>query len=112
SPACRRPCGSPVSAAYLPHTPPGPGVPGQERDSLAELAPQGWEVVMRVAVTGATGNIGPLTVAALERDGHETVRLSRSLGVDLLTGEGLDRSPPRTWPTSSPRSPWASRGDA
>jgi uncharacterized protein YbjT (DUF2867 family) len=45
---------------------------------------------MRIAVAGATGNIGALTVAALERDGHEVVRISRSLGVDLTTGEGLD----------------------
>jgi uncharacterized protein YbjT (DUF2867 family) len=45
---------------------------------------------MRVAVAGATGNIGTHTVAALERDGHEAVRISRSLGVDLLTGDGLD----------------------
>ncbi|GAA3888237.1 SDR family oxidoreductase [Streptomyces sedi] len=45
---------------------------------------------MRIAVAGATGKIGSLTVAALERDGHEVVRISRSLGVDLSTGEGLD----------------------
>ncbi|WP_412515316.1 NAD(P)H-binding protein [Actinomadura madurae] len=45
---------------------------------------------MRIAVAGATGNIGTLTVAALERDGHEAVRISRSLGVDLTTGDGLD----------------------
>jgi uncharacterized protein YbjT (DUF2867 family) len=45
---------------------------------------------MRIAVAGATGNIGALTVAALERDGHEAVRISRSLGVDLTTGDGLD----------------------
>jgi uncharacterized protein YbjT (DUF2867 family) len=45
---------------------------------------------MRVAVAGATGNIGTLTVNALEREGHEAVRISRSLGVDLATGAGLD----------------------
>ncbi|WP_448320048.1 SDR family oxidoreductase [Streptomyces sp. CO7] len=45
---------------------------------------------MRIAVAGATGNIGALTVAALEEAGHEVVRISRSLGVDLTTGEGLD----------------------
>jgi uncharacterized protein YbjT (DUF2867 family) len=47
---------------------------------------------MRIAVAGATGNIGTLTVAALERDGHEVVRISRSLGVDLSTGDGLDHA--------------------
>ena len=45
---------------------------------------------MRIAVAGATGHIGALTAAALEREGHDTVRISRSLGVDLITGEGLD----------------------
>ncbi|GAA0394867.1 SDR family oxidoreductase [Streptomyces luteireticuli] len=47
---------------------------------------------MRIAVAGATGNMGTLTVAALERDGHDVVRISRSLGVDLTTGEGLDEA--------------------
>ncbi len=45
---------------------------------------------MRIAVAGATGNIGALTVAALEQAGHRVVRISRSLGVDLITGDGLD----------------------
>ncbi|OQO94636.1 NmrA family transcriptional regulator [Saccharomonospora piscinae] len=45
---------------------------------------------MRVAVAGATGNIGSHTAAVLERHGHEVVRISRSLGVDLVSGEGLD----------------------
>jgi uncharacterized protein YbjT (DUF2867 family) len=45
---------------------------------------------MRVAVAGATGNIGARTISALERDGHDVVRISRSLGVDLTTGDGLD----------------------
>ncbi|NYH91081.1 SDR family oxidoreductase [Actinopolymorpha rutila] len=45
---------------------------------------------MRIAVAGATGNIGALTVAALARRGHDVVRISRSLGVDLATAGGLD----------------------
>jgi uncharacterized protein YbjT (DUF2867 family) len=45
---------------------------------------------MRIAVAGATGNIGARTVSALERDGHEAIRISRSLAVDLTTGDGLD----------------------
>jgi len=44
---------------------------------------------MRIAVAGATGNIGALTVAALERAGHEVVGISRKQGVDVVTGEGL-----------------------
>ena len=45
---------------------------------------------MRIAVAGATGNIGARTVSFLEREGHEVIRISRSVGVDLLTGQGLD----------------------
>ena len=45
---------------------------------------------MRIAIVGATGNIGARTASALERHGHDVVRISRSLGVDLLTGNGLD----------------------
>ncbi|NIH86648.1 SDR family oxidoreductase [Amycolatopsis granulosa] len=47
---------------------------------------------MRIAVAGATGNIGHRTAAALERNGHEVVRMSRALGVDLATGAGLDEA--------------------
>jgi uncharacterized protein YbjT (DUF2867 family) len=43
----------------------------------------------RIAVAGATGNIGARVVTVLEKAGHEVVRISRSQGVDLLTGEGL-----------------------
>jgi uncharacterized protein YbjT (DUF2867 family) len=45
---------------------------------------------MRIAVAGATGNIGARVVAALEQSGHEVVSISRSGGVDLSTGDGLD----------------------
>jgi uncharacterized protein YbjT (DUF2867 family) len=44
---------------------------------------------MRIAVAGATGNIGRLTVAVLDRAGHQTVPLSRSTGVDAYKGDGL-----------------------
>ena len=47
---------------------------------------------MKIAVAGATGNIGALTVQLLERLGHDLVRLSRSLGTDLTTGQGLGRA--------------------
>src|SRR5215475_1506032 len=45
---------------------------------------------MRIAVAGATGNIGTRTAAALERAGHEVAGISRSLGVDLISGGVLD----------------------
>jgi uncharacterized protein YbjT (DUF2867 family) len=44
---------------------------------------------MRIAVAGATGRIGQLTIAALERDGHQIVPVSRGAGVDAYTGSGL-----------------------
>jgi uncharacterized protein YbjT (DUF2867 family) len=44
---------------------------------------------MRIAVAGGTGRIGRLTIAALDRAGHQTVPLSRGAGVDAYTGAGL-----------------------
>ena len=40
---------------------------------------------MRIAVAGATGNIGARTVAVLEQAAHDVVRISRSHGIDLLS---------------------------
>ena len=45
---------------------------------------------MRIAVAGAKSNIGARTASFLEREGHEVIRVSRSLGVDLIAGKGLD----------------------
>ncbi|MCZ4603710.1 SDR family oxidoreductase [Streptomyces sp. Lzd4kr] len=45
---------------------------------------------MRIAVAGATGNIGARTVAVLEQAAHDVVRISRSHGIDLISGNGLD----------------------
>ncbi len=42
-----------------------------------------------VAVVGATGRLGGHVVRVLEERGHEVVTLSRSAGVDVVTGEGL-----------------------
>ncbi|GHC88830.1 nucleoside-diphosphate sugar epimerase [Nocardiopsis terrae] len=47
---------------------------------------------MRVAVVGATGRIGALTLAALRGGGHDAVAISRGHGVDVLTGQGLDEA--------------------
>ena len=44
---------------------------------------------MRVAVAGGTGLAGRHVVDSLTRAGHESVVLSRSSGVDLVTGAGL-----------------------
>jgi uncharacterized protein YbjT (DUF2867 family) len=47
---------------------------------------------MRIAVVGATGLVGAPTVGALEHRGHAVVPVSRSTGVDLLTGAGLEKA--------------------
>jgi uncharacterized protein YbjT (DUF2867 family) len=47
---------------------------------------------MRMAVVGATGRIGSLTVATLQRDGHDVVSISRSQGVDIVADTGLDEA--------------------
>jgi uncharacterized protein YbjT (DUF2867 family) len=43
----------------------------------------------KLAVAGATGRVGRHVVDALEADGHEVVPISRSNGVDVVTGDGL-----------------------
>ena len=43
----------------------------------------------KIAVAGATGRLGRHLVDVLEERGHEVVPMSRSLGVDVVTGEGL-----------------------
>lgn len=45
---------------------------------------------MRIAVVGGTGLVGRHTATALRRAGHDAVVLARSLGTDVVTGEGLD----------------------
>src|SRR5919197_1775422 len=43
----------------------------------------------KIAVAGATGRVGRHVVDVLEARGHHVVPISRSVGVDLITGEGL-----------------------
>ena len=43
----------------------------------------------KIAVTGATGRLGRHIVDVLEAKGHDVVSISRSTGVDVITGEGL-----------------------
>lgn len=44
---------------------------------------------MRIAVAGATGLVGEFVVASASDRGHEVVAISKSKGLDLVTGEGL-----------------------
>lgn len=43
----------------------------------------------KIAVTGASGRLGRPTVEILRERGHEVVPISRSDGVDVISGEGL-----------------------
>ena len=45
---------------------------------------------MKIAVAGGTGVVGRHTVEAVRTAGHDAVVLTRSHGVDLVTGQGLD----------------------
>src|SRR3954468_4156324 len=45
-----------------------------------------------IAVVGATGRVGRPLVEILESRGHDVVAMSRSQGVDVVTGEGLDEA--------------------
>lgn len=43
----------------------------------------------KIAVAGATGRLGPHAVEILRERGHEVVPISRGVGVDVTSGEGL-----------------------
>jgi uncharacterized protein YbjT (DUF2867 family) len=43
----------------------------------------------KIAVTGATGRLGRPLVDILEEQGHEVVPIARSMGVDVINGQGL-----------------------
>ncbi len=45
---------------------------------------------MRIAVAGGTGTVGKYVVVAAEQAGHQAAVLSRRVGVDVQTGDGLD----------------------
>lgn len=45
--------------------------------------------MVRIAVAGSTGTIGRLITAHVTQAGHTVVPLSRSSGIDLLSGDGL-----------------------
>lgn len=47
---------------------------------------------MRIAVAGGTGVAGRHVMSALHHAAHDPVVLARSTGVDLSTGEGLERA--------------------
>jgi uncharacterized protein YbjT (DUF2867 family) len=46
----------------------------------------------KIAVAGATGRVGRHVVDVLRAGGHDVVAMSRSSGVDVVTGEGLAKA--------------------
>ena len=46
----------------------------------------------KIAVAGATGRVGRHVVDVLAETGHDVVPISRSHGVDVVTGEGLSQA--------------------
>src|SRR5437899_9198697 len=44
---------------------------------------------MKIAVAGATGRVGRHVDDVLQARGHDVVAMSRSSGVDVVTGDGL-----------------------
>jgi uncharacterized protein YbjT (DUF2867 family) len=44
---------------------------------------------IKIAVAGATGRAGRHVVDVLNQQGHDVVKIARSEGVDVITGEGL-----------------------
>ena len=50
---------------------------------------QSMQSPKKIAVAGATGRVGHHVVDVLKAGGHDVVPMSRSLGVDVITGSGL-----------------------
>lgn len=46
----------------------------------------------KIAVAGASGRVGHHVIDVLTQRGHEAVPISRSHGVNVITGEGLDQA--------------------
>ncbi|WP_211217941.1 NAD(P)H-binding protein [Microbacterium luticocti] len=47
-------------------------------------------MAQRIAIAGGTGTVGRLVVEIARAHGHDAVVISRSTGVDLVSGDGLD----------------------
>lgn len=47
---------------------------------------------MRIAVAGGTGIVGRQVVRSVSDHGYESVVLARSVGVDLISGDGVDQA--------------------
>jgi uncharacterized protein YbjT (DUF2867 family) len=68
---------------------------------------------MRIAIAGGTGLVGRYAVEAAQRSGHEVLVLSRSNGVDVRSGQGLESALARVDAIIDVTNPRAGdRGDA
>jgi uncharacterized protein YbjT (DUF2867 family) len=68
-----------AASTFSGYTQPTPAYPGRTRIMTQ----------MKIAVAGATGRVGRHVVDVLETRGHEVVAMSRSTGVDVVSGSGL-----------------------
>src|SRR6266516_2193573 len=68
-----------------------PGIAGEQRmdDQETKATWGGNEMNTTIAVAGATGRVGRHIVAVLEERGHTAVPISRSAGINVITGDGL-----------------------
>ena len=70
----------------------------------------------KIAVAGATGRVGRHAAGVLTDRGYDAVPMSRSLGVDVITGDGLAAAlagveaviDAATGPSPEQRAPWNS----
>ncbi|MGH3929251.1 MAG: hypothetical protein ACRDTF_04665, partial [Pseudonocardiaceae bacterium] len=61
-------------------------------DGQAIVGPSCQGLPMKIAIVGGTGLVGRHLVGVLHAAGAEAVSLSRSSGVDVTTGVGLDEA--------------------
>lgn len=66
---------------------------------------------MKIAVIGATGTAGRKVVEHINAAGHEAVEISRSTGVDITTGEGLEAALAGAEVAIDASSPWPAEGE-
>lgn len=76
-------------ARHLPMTKAMRRVRGGDTRSSQEDHTMTTQTTMKIAVAGATGRLGRHLVDVLGDAGHDVVAMSRSSGVDLVTGDGL-----------------------
>src|SRR5699024_1906142 len=69
------------------------------------------EMDMKIAVIGATGTAGRKVVEHINAAGHEAVEISRSTGVDITTGEGLEAPLAGAEVGMHAASPWPAEGE-